>query len=204
MGRCLGPRAAHCWAAILQHDLYSPSALGLDVPPGCWLHSGSRGDSLHGLVHTSPFRRRVRPGGATVATTPIYVHPAAAERQRGQLQKKTAVVVTHNDCQGLALSNGGCNPRYELGLFLCVTRELCGAVAAACPHYHHIALAAFCQPPTYWGSDLCNPNGCAATPPWTRISPPLHRIECSHHPVAFQPNNLNPGYGIPRFPTSCN
>ena len=80
-------RVTHCWAAILQHDLYSPSALGLDVPPLRWLRSGSRGDSLHGLVHTSPLRHRVRPGGATVATTPVYVHPAAAERQRGQLQK---------------------------------------------------------------------------------------------------------------------
>ena len=42
-------------AAFLQHDLYSPSALGLDVPPPRHLGArGSRGDSLHGLVHTSP------------------------------------------------------------------------------------------------------------------------------------------------------
>lgn len=68
-------RVAPCGAAILQHDLYSPSALGLYVPPGCWLHSGSRGDSLHGLVHTSPLRHRVRPGGATVATTPGICTP---------------------------------------------------------------------------------------------------------------------------------
>lgn len=107
-------RVAPCGAAILQHDLYTASALAVDVPPLRWLRNGSRGDSLHGLVHTSPLRLRVRPGGATVATTPVYVHPAAAERQRGQLQKKTAVEVALNDCQGVTLSNGGCNPRYEL------------------------------------------------------------------------------------------
>lgn len=103
-------RVAHSWAAILQHDLYSPSALGLDVPSLRWLRSESRGDSLHGLVHTSPLRLRVRPGGATVATTPVYVHPAAAEWQRGQLQKKTAVEVALNGCQGMTLSQRGCNP----------------------------------------------------------------------------------------------
>lgn len=103
-------RVAHCWAAILQHDLYSPSALGLYVPPLRWLRSGSRGDSLRGLVHTSPLRHRVRPGGATVATTPVYVHPAAAERQQGQLQKKTAVEVTLNDCPGCYPFKRGLQP----------------------------------------------------------------------------------------------
>lgn len=45
-------RVAPCGAAILQHDLYSPSALGLDVPPLRWLRSGSRAHSLHQLGRT--------------------------------------------------------------------------------------------------------------------------------------------------------
>lgn len=45
-------RVVPCGAAILQHDLYSPSALGLDVPPLRWLRSGSRAHSLHQLGQT--------------------------------------------------------------------------------------------------------------------------------------------------------
>lgn len=117
-------RVAHCWAAILQHDLYSPSALGLDAPPLRWLRSGSRGDSLRGLVHTSPLRHRVRPGGATVATTPVYVHPAAAERQRGQLHRKSRCCGSDTTAaRVLALSHGGCNPRDELVCLPVATRK---------------------------------------------------------------------------------
>lgn len=63
--RRLGPavKAAPCGAAILQHDFYTPSALGVDVPPGGWLQPGSRGDSLRGLVHTSPLRQPPRRPG---------------------------------------------------------------------------------------------------------------------------------------------
>ena len=39
---------------------YTASALAVDVPPGGWLQPGSRGDSLRGLVHTSPLRQPPR------------------------------------------------------------------------------------------------------------------------------------------------
>ncbi len=85
------PRATPCGVAILQHRLYTASALAVDGPPPRWLRGGSRGDSLRGLVHTSPIRHRERPGEASVATASVYVHPAAAVGRQGRPKKKAAV-----------------------------------------------------------------------------------------------------------------
>lgn len=109
--RCRPPRIG---AAFLQHRLYTASALAVDVPPDRRQRPGSRGDSLHGLVHTSPLRNRERPGRGTVATPRDICTTGSADRSPEQLQKKTAVEVTLNDCQGDTLSNGGCSPRIEL------------------------------------------------------------------------------------------
>lgn len=97
-------RAAPCGAAILQHHLFTASALAVNVPPRRWLRPGSRGDSLHGLVHTSPYAAtrclaavRAQCHGSH-STRYMYTVPPALGP--GQLQKKTAVVVAHNSCPG--------------------------------------------------------------------------------------------------------
>ena len=68
---CKGPPMR---AAILQHRLYTASAIAVDVPPGRWLRSGSRGDSLRGLVHTSPIRPRAVARWGLGSHTPQYMY----------------------------------------------------------------------------------------------------------------------------------
>ena len=101
-------------AAFLQHDLYSPSALGLDVPPGSWLRPGSRGDSLRGLVHTSPIRPQAVAWWGLGSHIPRSMYTPPPPMAAGPAAKKNAaVVVTHNSGRVFALSNGGCSPRNE-------------------------------------------------------------------------------------------
>lgn len=74
-----------------QHYLYTASALAVDGSHGRWRRPGIRGDSLHGLVHTSPYAALHRlPTGSvpgTVATPGVMCHtPAAA--LRGPAAKK--------------------------------------------------------------------------------------------------------------------
>lgn len=155
--RCKG--SPHAGSPFLQHHFYTASALAVDVPPGGWLQPGSRGDSLRGLVHTSPLRHRERPGGGTVATPPVYVHPAAADQQQGQLQtKNAAVVVAHNSGRVCTLSHGGCNPRNE-PIYRPRYRNVCArARCSGCPHAYCTVDVGVLSTPRYRDSPLCHPN----------------------------------------------
>lgn len=195
----------HAGSPFLQHHLYSPSALGLDVPPCCGLQQGSRGDSMRGLVHTSPIRPRAVARWGLGSHTPQCMYTPPPPMAAGPAAKKNAaVVVAHNSGRVFALSNGGCNPRNE-PISRPRYRNVChGARCSGLPWLYCTVDVGVLSTPRYRDSPLCHPNECAAIPPGARIRPPLHRIECTHHPAAFQPNNQNPGYDTPRFPTNCN
>lgn len=111
---CKRPRSR---AAIHQHHFYTASALAVDVPRGgAGAPPRSRGDSLHGLVHTSPIGSGRAPPGTSVATDPVYVHAAAAVCGGVSCRiKKQLLRVRATAAEPFSPSKGDCSLPYELG-----------------------------------------------------------------------------------------
>ena len=115
--KATGPaaRAAPPGAAILQHHFYTASALAVDerARPG-WT-GRARGDSLRGLVHTSPEaapRRRPGPRSGSHAGGYMYSRPALPGGVV-RAQSKTPVVIPAQRAYRLSPLNRGSSPGNE-------------------------------------------------------------------------------------------